>query len=419
MLFRASALAAVLMASLTTATTSHVEAETNVSRSLKKGKGSKKGGKSAKSRKKDKKDKKGKGYGSPTMAPVVVTPSPVAPTPAPVPPTPAPVAPTPAPVAPTMAPVQPTRAPTNAPTQKVVSVVLFVCSDSCGAVASEVTDPSFLDGLGDGSKAEIVGGDVCQGPCLVSSTGRRLQDDGSVDDFVEGELSIINLVSTSQTKDELLLYAQDNIDGAVSEDKPPSAAAPTSSPTIVPTNTPTSKPTNAPTEAPTSTPSTSPSASAIPSSIPSTIPSDSPTASPSVVPSGIPSASPSRSPSTSPSDGPSGLPSASPSDVPSGLPSAVPSESPTCSPPGSTCFEDTQELYGAIRAYLADGSECSTEVTTYGTPIGTWCVSKITDMAAVFENKKFNEDISEWDVSNVSNMLVMFLGASVSMIKVL
>jgi len=40
-------------------------------------------------------------------------------------------------------------------------------------------------------------------------------------------------------------------------------------------------------------------------------------------------------------------------------------------------------------------------------------------MTAVFENKKFNEDISEWDVSNVSNMLVMFLGASVSMIKVL
>jgi len=394
MLFRASALAAVLMASLTTATTSHVEAETNVSRSLKKG--SKKGGKSAKNRKKDKKKKGGR---SPTMAPVVATPAPVAPTPAPVPPTPAPVAPTPAPVAPTMAPVQPTRAPTNAPTQKVVSVVLFVCSDSCGAVASEVTDPSFLDGLGDGSKAEIVGGDVCQGPCLVSSTGRRLQDDGSLDDFVEGELSIINLVSTSQTKDELLLYAQDNIDGAVSEDKPPSAAAPTSSPTIVPTNNPTSKPTNAPTEAPTSAPSTSPSASAIPSSIPSTIPSDSPTD------------SPSGSPSASPSD--------TPSDVPSGLPSAVPSESPTCSPPGSTCFEDTQELRDAISGYMADGSECSTEVTTYGWPIGTWCVSKITDMTGLFFNTLFNEDISEWDVSNVSNMQAVFNIATVSMIKVL
>jgi hypothetical protein len=40
--------------------------------------------------------------------------------------------------------------------------------------------------------------------------------------------------------------------------------------------------------------------------------------------------------------------------------------------------------------------------------IGTWDVSKITDMNQLFSYKYFNEDISRWDVSNVTNMLAMF-----------
>ena len=39
-------------------------------------------------------------------------------------------------------------------------------------------------------------------------------------------------------------------------------------------------------------------------------------------------------------------------------------------------------------------------------------VSKITDMSGLFAGTNFNGDISEWDVSNVTNMKCMFYGAN-------
>ena len=44
-------------------------------------------------------------------------------------------------------------------------------------------------------------------------------------------------------------------------------------------------------------------------------------------------------------------------------------------------------------------------------PIGTWKVHHITDMSTLFEDTDFNEDISEWDVSNVKLMHRMFHNA--------
>ena len=121
-------------------------------------------------------------------------------------------------------------------------------------------------------------------------------------------------------------------------------------------------------------------------------------------------------------------------------PSLPPSQSPSVGPSVSqspsasstqNCMTTTAELYDAVDAYLEDNSENSNVASTYGWPIGTWCVSKITDMSGLFYSMRksssifnflirtFNEDISEWDVSNVVNMKLMFAGAEVCMIKLM
>ena len=58
-------------------------------------------------------------------------------------------------------------------------------------------------------------------------------------------------------------------------------------------------------------------------------------------------------------------------------------------------------------------SDPSAATTTYG-DISDWDVSQVTDMLLLFTDKTtFNDDISAWDVSNVTNMDSMFLGATV------
>lgn len=60
----------------------------------------------------------------------------------------------------------------------------------------------------------------------------------------------------------------------------------------------------------------------------------------------------------------------------------------------------------AIDRYIeANGTQSSAVATKYGYPIGTWCVSKITNMAGLFNGKQtFNEDLNGWDVSSVTTM---------------
>ena len=46
---------------------------------------------------------------------------------------------------------------------------------------------------------------------------------------------------------------------------------------------------------------------------------------------------------------------------------------------------------------------------SFNQDISSWDVSKVTDMKYMFYNcKKFNQDISSWDVSNVKNYKYIF-----------
>ena len=50
--------------------------------------------------------------------------------------------------------------------------------------------------------------------------------------------------------------------------------------------------------------------------------------------------------------------------------------------------------------------------SSFNQPIGDWNVSNVTEMEQMFYNcSEFNQDISNWDVSNVTNMSAMFLRA--------
>ena len=70
----------------------------------------------------------------------------------------------------------------------------------------------------------------------------------------------------------------------------------------------------------------------------------------------------------------------------------------------------TQENIGqAVNAWLEDS--VATEAT-YG-HISDWDVSNVTNMNAMFNNaSSFNGDLSSWDVSNVTNMSQLFFGAT-------
>jgi hypothetical protein len=90
-------------------------------------------------------------------------------------------------------------------------------------------------------------------------------------------------------------------------------------------------------------------------------------------------------------------------------------------------FETKEELSEAVDLYISSLNVKSSIVArTYGYPIGTWDVSKITNFAQLFDpdrdlafdffryssNSTFNEDLSGWDVSAATNTWGMFKGAA-------
>lgn len=79
----------------------------------------------------------------------------------------------------------------------------------------------------------------------------------------------------------------------------------------------------------------------------------------------------------------------------------------------NTCFVTKKELEFAIGYYLSGNEEFKKQATdSYGSPMGSWCVSRIDDFSDLFrENVNFNEDINDWDVSNAYSLSQMFYGA--------
>ena len=67
---------------------------------------------------------------------------------------------------------------------------------------------------------------------------------------------------------------------------------------------------------------------------------------------------------------------------------------------------------GSLRQTIKEWFKNPVKVEEKHGPMGTWDVSRVTNMDKLFKNRKFfDEDIGDWDVSNVKSMYEMFYGA--------
>jgi hypothetical protein len=82
------------------------------------------------------------------------------------------------------------------------------------------------------------------------------------------------------------------------------------------------------------------------------------------------------------------------------------------------CFSSRDELKAAVDQYV-QGYWGTTDSLKYGWPIGSWCVEKVTDMSSLFEGlDTFDEDLSPWEVGQVTNMLSNVLWSFIPRISV-
>ena len=134
-----------------------------------------------------------------------------------------------------------------------------------------------------------------------------------------------------------------------------------------------------------------------------------------------PTFAPSHAPTRASTRASTRAPTSTPSHAPTQAPSRAPTRAPTSTPtpkPTKNCFPDKAALQTAVDTYITDGcgnaansgsSSCMSLASNWGSPIGNWCTSLVTDMSGLFYQKStFNEDISGWDVSKVTNMAGMF-----------
>jgi surface protein len=75
-------------------------------------------------------------------------------------------------------------------------------------------------------------------------------------------------------------------------------------------------------------------------------------------------------------------------------------------------LKNTVDKYGSMKNFGTSPKNMEDIACKYGYPIDKWNVSKITDMARLFEwQKNFNEFIGSWNVSSVTDMSYMFSSA--------
>ena len=75
----------------------------------------------------------------------------------------------------------------------------------------------------------------------------------------------------------------------------------------------------------------------------------------------------------------------------------------------SYTFKDDKELRVAVKLWVSNEQEA---LEKYG-DISNWNVSNVTDMSDMFNDTEFNGDISKWDVSNVTDMSDMFINSEI------
>jgi surface protein len=95
-----------------------------------------------------------------------------------------------------------------------------------------------------------------------------------------------------------------------------------------------------------------------------------------------------------------------------------PSLSPTSAPTPQYVSDSKGQLLSMVDLYLDTFYNADTALEEDLEPIGSWDISRITDLAEVFSTYRnplaslFNEDLSTWDTSSVTDMSNLFAGAS-------
>lgn len=66
-----------------------------------------------------------------------------------------------------------------------------------------------------------------------------------------------------------------------------------------------------------------------------------------------------------------------------------------------------------MRAYVIDPTSSSEVATTYGWPVGIWCVDDVTDFSGIFAYQEaFDDDLTGWNTGQAITMKSMFEGCT-------